>query len=49
MPNKKGQKKKNAFNQTKKNFPQLKKVTDQKKTMYVSPYSIKAIHKPWLF
>jgi hypothetical protein len=32
------------LNQTKKNFPTLKKITDHKKT-YVSPYSIKAIHK----
>jgi hypothetical protein len=31
-----------GFNQTKKNLPQLKKITDHKKS-YVSPYSFKGI------
>lgn len=31
-----------GFNQTKKNLPTLKKITDHKKS-YVSPYSFKAI------
>lgn len=34
-----------GFNQTKKNLPQLKKITDHKKS-YVSPYSFKGIQKP---
>ena len=33
-----------GFGHTKKNFPVLKKINDHKRT-YVSPYSIKAIHK----
>jgi hypothetical protein len=35
-----------GFNQTKKNLPTLKKITDHKKSSYVSPYSFKAIQKP---
>lgn len=53
MPSKKGQKKNKGptnptltnFNATKKNFPQLNKLTTHKKS-YVSPYSIKSIQKP---
>jgi hypothetical protein len=52
MPMKKGSKKKSGntsnlamFNATKKQFPQLNKLTSQKKS-YVSPYSIKSIQKP---
>jgi len=34
-----------SFNATKKNFPQLNKLTTHKKS-YISPYSIKSIQKP---
>ena len=34
----------NHFNTTKKNFPTIKKITDQQKK-YVSPYSIKSMNK----
>ena len=52
MPVKKGHKKTKGhssnlatFNATKKQFPQLNKLTSHKKS-YVSPYSIKSISKP---
>ena len=51
MPVKKGHKKKGnnsnlaTFNATKKQFPQLNKLTSHKKS-YVSPYSMKSISKP---
>ncbi len=51
MPLKKGHKKKGnnsnlaTFHATKKQFPQLNKLTQHKKS-YVSPYSIKSISKP---
>jgi len=34
----------NHFNTTKKNFPTIKKITDNQKK-YVSPYSIKSMNK----
>jgi hypothetical protein len=34
-----------GLNTTKKNFPVLKKIPGADKKSYVSPYSIKAIHK----
>ena len=52
MPLKKGGNKKKqtgtnfaTFNTTKKQFPQLNKLTQHKKS-YVSPYSLKSIQKP---
>ena len=36
----------NHFNTTKKNFPTIKKITnDHNKSKYVSPYSIKSVNK----
>ena len=40
-----GQTNLSAFNSTKKQFPQLNKLNQHKKS-YVSPYSIKTISKP---
>jgi len=35
----------NHFNTTKKNFPTIKKITNDQQKKYVSPYSIKSINK----
>jgi len=35
----------NHFNTTKKNFPVIKKITTENQKKYVSPYSLKSIHK----